>query len=74
MKKYSQGFETYDFTARIYAPHSIKLTDVEEHEIQKAKKKLMKKKEVSGDSRTITESSNFHGKNGLRHHFTKAGD
>jgi len=29
VKKYSSGFDVYDFTARIYAPKSIKMVDVE---------------------------------------------
>ena len=39
VKKYSAGAEAFDFTARIYAEKSIKLVDVEEQEIKKAKAK-----------------------------------
>lgn len=58
VKKYSFGFDIYDFTVRVYAEQNIKLLDVEQQEIEKAKKKLEKKKNAGGTSRTITESSN----------------
>lgn len=51
-KKYSYGFDTYDFSARIYADKHIKLFDLEEEEIKKAKKKDEKKKANVGGSNT----------------------
>lgn len=75
IKKYSFGFDVFDFTARIYSQKNIKLVDVEEQEIKKIKQKQDKKKEHVGSSRTITESSNPTSKeNELKKHFTKAGD
>lgn len=44
VKKYSFGFDVYDFTARIYSEKNIKLIDVEQQEILKAKAKQEKKK------------------------------
>lgn len=39
VKKYSFGFDVYDFTARIYSSKNIKLVDIEESEINKQKAK-----------------------------------
>jgi|TARA_B110000305_G_C19387742_1_gene613143 uncharacterized membrane protein len=39
VKKYSFGFDVYDFTARIYSTKNIKLVDIEEAEINKLKAK-----------------------------------
>lgn len=33
VKKYSFGFDVFDFTARIYSEKNIKLIDVEQQEI-----------------------------------------
>ena len=44
IKKYSFGFDVYDFTVRVYAEKNIKLLDVEQLEIKKAKDKQAKKK------------------------------
>ena len=75
IKKYSFGFDTYDFTARIYSPVGIKITDVEQQEIKRAKEKQDKKKQSIGGSRTITESSSPTEKDTQqKRHFTKAGD
>jgi hypothetical protein len=38
-KKYSFGFDTFDFSAMLYAGKHIKLVDIEESEIKKAKAK-----------------------------------
>mmetsp|Transcript_6225 Transcript_6225/g.10140 ORF Transcript_6225/g.10140 Transcript_6225/m.10140 type:complete len:89 (+) Transcript_6225:2091-2357(+) len=62
----------FDFTARIYSEKNIKLVDVEEQEIKKAKAKQEKKKDNVGGSRTITESSSKDASR--KKHFTKAGD
>jgi len=51
-KKYSFGFDTFDFSARIYSDKHIKLIDIEESEIKKAKQKDQKKKENVGGSNT----------------------
>jgi len=72
VKKYSFGFDLFDFTTRIYSEKNIKLTDVEEQEIKKAKEKQEKKKDNVGGSKTITESSGQEQKG--KKHFTKAGD
>ena len=37
VKKYSLGFDVYDVTARIYSKKNLKMIDVEEQEIKKAK-------------------------------------
>ena len=75
VKKYSFGFDVYDFTTRIYSSKNIKLVDIEESEINKQKAKQAKKKENVGGSRTITESSNPTSKETTpKRHFTKAGD
>jgi len=75
IKKYSFGFDVYDFTVRVYAEQNIKLVDVEQQEIEKAKKKLEKKKNAGGASRTITESSNPTSKeDAIKRRFSKAGD
>jgi hypothetical protein len=37
IKKYSFGFDVFDFTYRIYSQKNIKLIDVEESEIKKIK-------------------------------------
>jgi hypothetical protein len=39
VKKYSFGFDVYDFTTRIYSSKNIKLVDIEESEINKQKAK-----------------------------------
>lgn len=75
VKKYSFGFDVFDFTARIYSEKNIKLIDVEQEEILKAKEKQEKKKAQVGGSRTITESSNPTSKETtIKPHFSKAGD
>ena len=75
VKKYSFGFDMYDFTARIYSEKNVKLVDVEQQEIKRAKAKQEKKKDQIGSSQTITESSNPTSKEtALKKHFTKAGD
>uniref|UniRef100_A0A7S3CSQ9 Uncharacterized protein n=1 Tax=Strombidium rassoulzadegani TaxID=1082188 RepID=A0A7S3CSQ9_9SPIT len=75
VKKYSFGFDVFDFSARIYSRRNIKLVDVEQQEIQRAKEKQDKKKDSVGGSRTITESSNPTSKEtSPKRHFTKAGD
>lgn len=74
IKKYSSGFDVYDFTARIYAPKSVKMVDVEQQDIKKAKKKQDAKMKSAGISRTITESSASHESGEAKKHFTKAGD
>jgi len=75
IKKYSFGFDVYDFTTRIYSNKNIRLVDVEQQEIKKAKMKQEKKKESVGGSRTITESSSTsQSEIALKKHFTKAGD
>ena len=40
IKKYSFGFDVFDFTARIYSEKNIDLVDLEEQEIKKNKEKL----------------------------------
>ena len=39
MKKYSFGFDVYDFTVKIFGEKYIKIVDIEEQEIKKSKKK-----------------------------------
>ena len=77
IKKYSFGFDVFDFTVRLFTPKYIKLIDNEEVEVARQKAKHEKKKEEIGSSRTITESSSpstltqkYVGKK----HFTKAGN
>lgn len=41
-RKYSFGSDVFDFTARIYAKKNVKLVDLEQEEIAKAKKQLEK--------------------------------
>lgn len=75
VKKYSFGFDVYDFTTRFYAPKAIKLVDVEVQETERTKAKLKKKKDNIGVSDTITESSNPNsGDSDGKQRFTKAGD
>lgn len=72
IKKYSFGFDVFDFTARIYSEKNIDLVDLEEQEIKKNKEKLERKKLTVGGTRTITESSNPTSQDKKR--FTKAGN
>lgn len=75
VRKYSFGFDVFDFTARIYAKKNIKLIDVEQEEIARHLKQLEEKKNDVGGTRTITESSNPTSKAiAIKKHFTKAGD
>lgn len=75
VRKYSFGFDVFDFTARIYAKQDIKLIDVEQEEIAKQQKTIEKKKKEVGGSRTITESSNPTSKSvAIKKRFAKAGD
>jgi hypothetical protein len=72
-KKYSFGFDTFDFSAMLYADKHIKLIDIEESEIKKSKAKDQKKKENVGGSNTQTFTSSDD-KKVSKKHFTKAGD
>lgn len=73
VKKYSFGFDIFDFTARAYSEKNVRMTDVEEQEIKKVKAKRIKKTEDIGGSKTITESSSAKAATKPKH-FTKAGD
>lgn len=74
MKKYSFGFDTFDFTARIYAPKAVKMIDLEEIQKKKDEAKLAKKKSEIGINKTQTISSNPGTKEKHKKRFSKAGD
>jgi len=50
-KKYSSGFDVFDFTARIYAPKSVKLIDDDDENL----KKIELSKEVIAKIPTIAD-------------------
>jgi hypothetical protein len=57
VKKYSFGFDVYDFTARIYSEKNIIITDVEQQEQKKLKKKQDQKKQETEGAKTVTATS-----------------
>ena len=57
VKKYSFGFDVYDFTARIYSEKNIIITDVEQQELKKNKKKQDQKKQETEGAKTVTVTS-----------------
>jgi hypothetical protein len=50
-KKYSSGFDVFDFTARIYAPSNVKLIDDDDENL----KKIELSKEVIAKIPTIAD-------------------